>query len=709
MLRRVQALHSIPSKFAEDPGLSRAVAAIRGGSSETREMCMTPIRPPISKPRSIVPSVLLAAFLLLGASPQGAQLIGQEMVTPERPVPGPVIPPPFFRRALEQGTRSPDGRPGPGYWQVYSEYDIDARLDPASGLLSGRETILFHNRSPEELYTVSLFLHQNIHAEGVPRNRATEVTGGIRLQRVKAGGLELLPAQSVSGASYRVNAGVMSVRLPEPVEAGASVELEIEWSFLVPQNGSGRMGHSEREMYFLAYWFPKVAVYDDLRGWDAETYKGAEFYEGYGDYRVSLTVPENWTVMATGDLLNPDQVYTAQTRERMAAALQADTMIQIATENDRQAGAVTEPSLSGSLTYRFQAWNVRDFTWTTSNVQRWTGTSSLVPDRDGDGTDDRVAIHSFWRENRAPLWADQALYAKHSIEYESRFTGFSYPWPHMTSVEGADIIGGGMEFPMFTLMGSYQGSAAFNLYSVTAHELGHMWIPMIVGTNEKRHAWMDEGATSFLENQTEPDYWPGLIDQDQADMESYLNVTRAELEQSMMRHHDYYEPGPGGGTASYAKSASMLVTLRSLLGEEVFMEGYQSFIREWAYKHPSPWDFFNTFERVSGQDLDWFWYAFYYETWALDQAVESVTANADGSTAIVIRDQGFAPMPVRLRVTTDQEGVLHREVPVSHWFTGALTADVRIPASAGRVTRVEIDPDRGFPDLDRTNNVWEVR
>jgi hypothetical protein len=670
---------------------------------------MTPSRTLTAKLLPVVIPGVLAAALLLVWSPRGSQLAGQVAVTPERPVPGPVIPPPFFRAALENGTRSPDGRPGPGYWQVYAEYDIDARLDPASGLLSGSETIVFHNRSPRELFTVSLFLHQNIHAEGVPRNRATEVTGGVRLERVKASGMDLLPAQGATGASYRVNAGVMSVRLPEPVGAGASVELEIDWSFTVPQNGAGRMGHSDREMYFLAYWFPKVAVFDDLRGWDAETYQGAEFYEGYGDYRVSLTVPEDWTVMATGDLVNPEEVYTAQTRERMAAALQADTMVQIAAADDRRAGTVTESTASNSLTYRFEAGNVRDFTWTTSDVQLWTGTSSLVPDRDGDGTEDRVAIHSFWRDYRGPLWADQALYAKHSIEYESRFTGFSYPWPHMTSVEGADIIGGGMELPMFTLMGSYQGSAPFNLYSVTAHELAHMWIPMIVGTNEKRHAWMDEGATSFLENQTEPDYWPGLLDQDRADMEGYLNVTRAELEQSMMRHHDYYEPGPGGGTASYAKSASMLVTLRSLLGEDVFMDGYQSFIRDWAYKHPAPWDFFNTFERVSGQDLDWFWWAFYYETWALDQAVESVTQASDGSTAITIRDHGFAPMPVRLRVTTADDGVIEREVPVTHWFTGAVTAEVRIPASAGRVTKVEIDPDRGFPDLDRTNNVWEVR
>jgi hypothetical protein len=588
---------------------------------------------------------------------------------------------------------------------VYSEYDIDARLDPASGLLSGAETITFHNRSPMDLPVLALFLHQNLHSEGVARARPAEITGGIQLQRVKAQGEDLFPAQTLMTAGYAVDGGVMFVRPPTTVPAGESVELEIEWSFTVPQT-AGRMGHSNREMYLLAYWFPKIGVFDDLRGWDAEPYKGAEFYEGYGDYRVSLTVPNSWTVMATGDLQNAEEVLTAQTRERMAAALQADTMVQIATREDRDNGMVTQTSETGALTYRFEAENVRDFTWTTSSVQLWTGTSSLVPDRDGDGVDDRVAIHSFWREYRAPLWSEQALYAKHSIEFESRYTGLSYPWPHMTSVEGDDIIGGGMEFPMFTLMGSYEGRGAFNLYSVTAHELAHNWVPMIVGANEKRHAWIDEGATSFLENQTEPDYWPDIENQDSADFEAYLQLARAEMEESMMTHHDYYEPGPAGGVASYSKPASLMVTLRNLLGEDVFMEAYQSFIRDWAFKHPSPWDFFNTFERVSGQDLDWFWNSWYYETWALDQAVESVRTDGD-ETVVTIADRGFVPMPANVRITTREGRVLEREVPVTHWLSGELSAEIRIPASAGEVARVEIDPDWQFPDKDRSNNVWE--
>jgi hypothetical protein len=662
---------------------------------------------PMNMPRleTSVP-ILLVTLATAVWGPVSPGLEAQDAVAPRRPIPGPVVPPAFFRAALENGTRSPDGGPGPNYWQVYSEYDIDARLDPSSGLLSGSETIRFHNRSPVDIPVVQLLLHQNIHAEGVGRNRTVEVTGGVRLGRVRVAGQDLLPARSLAGPGYVVQGGVMSVRLPDPVRAGGSVELDVEWSFIAPQNGAGRMGHSEREMYFLAYWYPKVAVFDDLRGWDAEPYRGAEFYHGYGDFRVRLTVPNGWTVMATGELENPEEVYSPQTRARMAAALEADTMVQIATRADLEAGRVTELSPTGALTYRFRAENVGDFTWTTSNVQLWTGTSSLVPDRDGDGGQDRVAIHTFWREYRAPLWRDQALYAKHSIEFESVYTGFSYPWPHMTSVEGADIIGGGMEFPMFTLMGSYQGRRPEDLYAVTAHELGHMWVPMIVGANEKRYAWMDEGFTTFLENQTKPDYWPGLEDPDAAEREAYLAVARMEQEQSMMRHGDYYEPGPGYGNASYQKPATLLVTLRNLLGESAFMDAYQGFIRDWSFKHPTPWDFFNTFARLAGRDLDWFWTSWYYETWVLDHAVESVVREG-GDTVITVADRGFAFMPTRLRVQTDRGQTLEREVPVNHWLQGEVSAQILIPSSAGEVIRVELDPDQHFPDIDRNNNVWE--
>ncbi|HSG48729.1 MAG TPA: M1 family metallopeptidase [Longimicrobiales bacterium] len=652
-----------------------------------------------------VPEGLLAAvargvalvFLLVPAAAQAQTA---------RPVPGPVVPPPHFRAAVEAGTRSVDGRPGPAYWQNRAQYRLDASLDPADGRVAGTVLIRYENRSPRALEELVLHLHQNLHAPGVMRNEPQEVTGGVELRevRVDGGAIRPLDPDGPPRAGYRVEGTLMHIGLDRPVPPNGVVEVEVGWSQLLPQNGAGRMGHSRREMYFVAYWFPKMAVYDDLRGWDAEPYLGgAEFYDAFADYEASLTVPGGWTVMATGDLLNAPEVFTAGTLQRLAAAAAADTVVTVARVNELAAGTVTVPG--EALTYRFRATGVRDFTWTASNAQQWDATSARVPDRDGDGAPDRVAIHAFWRPERAPLWRDQARYGKHAIEFHSRYTGLTYPWPHMTSVEGGDIIGGGMEFPMLTLIGDYRGRTPQDLYNVTSHELAHMWIPMVVGTNEKRYAWMDEGSTTFLENESRYEYWPGT-DAHALEREVYLAAARAEAEEPLMRHGDHYQAG-GYGVASYSKPGTLLGTLRGLLGEETFLRAYRAFIRDWAFQHPTPWDLFNTFEREAALELDWFWQAFFYETWVLDQAVAGVETGPAGSV-IRIQDRGFAPMPATVHVETASGSLLEREIPLERWLAGETVVEIRIPAAAGPVVRVEIDPRGVYPDVDRGNNVWRA-
>ena len=653
--------------------------------------------------RSMTSSLVTTLLVLILAPAPAVAQVAQEEIVLTRPIPGPVVPPAYYLEAIESGTRTPDGRPGPDYWQIYSEYDIEAKLDPRTGVVSGRQMVRFFNRSPEDIPFLMLHLHQNQHAEGVPRRGFSEVTGGITLHSVAVDGTHLFATASPEEPGYLVMGSIMRLQLPTPVAAGGAVEVEVTWSFRVPRS-AGRMGHSDREMYFLAYWFPKIGVYDDLRGWDAEPYLGSEFYDSYADYRVSISVPAGWTVMATGNLENSEEVFSEQTIERLAAARTADDVVKIATTEDRQEGRVTISPPSGTLTYHFEANLVRDFTWTASNVQEWDATTAIVADRDGNGVEDKVDIHSFWRPERAPLWVDQARYAKHSIEFLSRETGLTYPWPHMTSVEGDGIIGGGMEFPMLTLIGSYRTRGeAINLYGVTLHELAHMWTPMILGTNEKRHAWMDEGFASYLTARGLPEYWPEADDPEAEEAAAYLSAARDEGEGAMMRHGDYYEQGYG--VASYAKPSTMLVMLREFLGDEVFEGALRAYFDEWIYKHPTPWDFFSTLERAAGTDLDWLWSSWYYETWHLDQAVAGVTEGAEGPV-VTIEDHGFVPMPALVRIETSEGGTIEHTVPVSHWLSGATSYDIELPSSVGEVREVRIDPEGLFPDLDRDNNVW---
>jgi hypothetical protein len=623
-----------------------------------------------------------------------------------RPVPAPVVPPAFFRNAVAAGTRTRDGRPGPKYWEQWTTYDIQAKLDPATAHLVGTVEIAYQNRSPQTLHTLGLHLYQNLQAKGVARHEAEEVTGGIKLTSVVVDSQEVSEGDISSGPGYKVDGTVMTLRPVWPVQPGDTVHMKISFEETLPQSGAGRMGWSDHDVYLVAYWFPKMAVYDDLRGWDDQPYLGqAEFYEGYGDYHVSLTVPAGWTAWATGTLANPKQVYSSQTLARLAEADSSDDRVVVATPQELEAGTVTAASTSGTLTYDFDADSVRDFTWTTSDVQRWDATSAVVGDSTAPGGQRRVLINTFWRENRAPLWSEQWKYAKESVEYHSRYTGYPYPWPHMTLVEGADIIGGGMEFPMMTLIGAYKGAQPSKLFDVTAHEIGHMWIPMIVGSNENRHAWIDEGSATFLEDQALMEYWPG-VDYHLLEEQSYLKAARAGEEQSMMRAGDYYPPGPGYVVASYSKPASLMAALREVMGTDAWTKAYRTFISEWAFKHPTPWDFFDTFQRFAKQNLDWMWSAYYYETWTLDQAVLSVDNSPPDGPVIVLQDRGTAPFPTTVQITTTGGGILSRQVGVEQWLKSGREVDLKLPASVGAVTQVQLDPQGYAPDIDRSNDFW---
>lgn len=624
-----------------------------------------------------------------------------------RPIPYPVVPPADFQRALAGGTRSPSGAPGTGYWQQWAHYDLHARLDPIAKRLDGRARIVYRNNSPDTLPVFFLHLLQNLHAAGAARNEPQQVTGGVELHRVAVDGRALSERRDKE-PGYRVQGTILDVHPPRPLEPGGAVELAVDWSFTVPQSGAGRMGWSRDNFFFIAYWYPQVAVYDDVVGWQLDQYLGqAEFYSGFGTYRLTVEAPEGWVVMGTGALENREAVLPDPILRRLRQAEESDTVVHVLTNDDFGPGKATRRSATGYLRWQFGADTVRDVAFSATRESLWDAARTPVGDRDDDGHTDYARIDALYRET-APRWQQTWRYAQHAIDFLSRWTGYPYPWPHMTAVEGGGIIGGGMEFPMMTLIGDYNARRDSGLYYVTAHELAHMWIPMIVGADEKRHAWMDEGSTSFNENQARKEFFPGR-DHDDPDRQTYLTVARQGLEGELIRRSDYHYPGPAYGIASYSKPATLLVALRGLLGDETFVRTYRTYIRNWAFKHPRPWDFFNTFNEGAGETLDWFWRTWYYETWTLDHAVASVTTQRAASrgpveTTIAIEDRGMAPMPTRVTITLESGESIDREIPVSHWLTGARRAEITI---AGTPQRVEIDPEGVFPDVDRTNNLWE--
>ncbi len=626
-----------------------------------------------------------------------------QQILPERPLPYEIVPPRGYQLSVLRGNRSPDGQPGENYWQQFAEYDITATLDPEARKLSAMAKITWYNNSPDTLRRVHLELVQNHHAEGVVRNRPAEVTGGINLQRVTVNGTEFKEEQ-VTRNRYTVNGTRMFFWLPEPLGSGEQVQIDIVYDFVIPQRGAGgRMGHSEDNLFYLGYWYPHMVVYDDVVGWHPDPYLGqAEFYHGFADYNLTIHAPENWLVMATGELVNAEEVLHPEVLSRWRKAGDSDEPIRVYTAGSGQAPTVRATGDSGMPAWRFRAQNVRDVAFSATRESHWDAARTAVGDLTGNGHDDYTVINTFWREE-APLWSEVTAYQQHAISFMSNLTGFPYPWPHMTAVEGAGIIGGGMEYPMMTVMGDYNLRGEDALYSVTAHELAHMWIPLIVSTDERRYSWFDEGNTVFSTAEAANEYIPGRQSHSRSQF-SYISAARRGDEGPIMRRSDYHYSADHFRLASYPKPATVLVALRHLMGEDLFLEAYRSFINDWAFKHAYPWDFFRTFERVSGRNLDWFWYSWYYETWVLNQAI-ALVEDVDEGTRIVIRDEGKVPMPVYLTVTRMDGEESEYKIPVDDWLRGKRETEIIIPDR--QVQQVVIDADRKLPDIDRQNMSWK--
>lgn len=615
-----------------------------------------------------------------------------------RPHLGPVVAPMNFQEAIRTGTRTTNGAPGVGYWQNFSTYRLTARVATDTKRLDGTAEITYRNNSPDTLVNLHVDLTQNFHRGDAVRNEPAEVTGGYELKRVSVAGTEL--REGDSGPRYQVMGTRLAILPPRPILPGQTVTLNIDYSYTIPQAGAGeRMGYSRDNLFYLAYWYPQMAVYDDVVGWHSDQFTGTtEFYSGFANYDITIDAPEGWVVMGTGRLENAQQVLSPDVFARLQRAEASDEVVRIIDASNMT--RATARGTNGRLRWRFIADSVRDAAFSMTRQSFWDARRTAVGDRDGDGRTDYTRVDAFYRED-APRWRESARYSAHAIAFLSNYIGIPYPWPHMTAVEGADIMGGGMEYPMMTLIGDYNERGDTALYAVTAHEEAHMWFPMIVASDERRYTWMDEGTTAFNENQAERDFWkprnPAKFEIE--DQESYAQVVRAGAEGEIMRRSAYHYSGFAYGVASYDKPASMLTALRTILGEDVFMRAYRMYAQRWKYKHPYPWDMWNTFENVSGRDLDWFWQAWYHTTWYLDQAVASVTGNT-----ITIEDRGQVPMPTQLTITRENGEVIRREIPVETWFNATRTT-VTVPEGPA-IVRVEIDAQRGFPDIDRANNVW---
>ena len=600
----------------------------------------------------------------------------------KRVVPYPIDLPADYVAAIANGTRATNGRPGPKHWTNYARYSIEAELDPTASRLTGKAELTYVNRSPHELDQLVLHAYQDLMKAGAPRTRTVTATNGFELQSVHIG------AKKVTA---RVSDTRLTVRLPAALQPGAETTLTIEWAFDVPKAGTApRMGHEGENVFYLGYWYPQFAVYDDVEGWVADPHRGnGEFYMDYADYDLAITVPQGYLVRATGELRNADEVLTKRALDALTLAAEQREVVHVIDADDHEAGKVTASSASGKLTWKFHAENVRDAAVSVARTYLWDATHAVIKDKHGPGKDGTCMIHAVYEPNSGD-WVRAAEYARHTIEYMSAHV-HAYPWPHMTACEG--IIGGGMEYPMMTICGGRQPAG------VIAHELIHMWFPMLVGSNEKRCAWQDEGFTSFWTTLCRDDFLQRTTGP-RRDVLGYANTVASGGDAACMRHADAYG-SDNFGFATYGKPAAILHQLRALLGDETFFAAFRRYAADWAFKHPYPYDFFRSFSDAAGQDLEPYFRTWFFETWRLEHAITEVAADATG-TVVTIEDHGRALHPCVVEATFADGRTERQTVPMATWRISSRT-QLRF---VGNATKVVIDPDTTSLDCNRKNNTW---
>ncbi len=617
---------------------------------------------------------------------------------------------PLFEQMVEfRGTpyRSASGAPGHAYWQNRADYDITVSLDEEAHSLTGNITITYTNNSPDALEFIWLQLDQNKFTAD-SRGTAVQPYNGGRWVGATDGGYELSSLQIATverrgrGVSYSpeytVNDTRMQILLKEPLEAnGGKVNISMNFSFKIPEYGADRMGRLETEngwIYELAQWYPRLAVYDDVKGWNVEPYLGSgEFYLEYGDFDYKVTVPYDHIVVGSGELVNANEVLTASQRENMKKATESDERVYLVSPDEVADPTKTRPKQDGTFTWHFRMKNSRDIAFASSKAFIWDAARINLP-----SGKKALAMSVYPKESDGEnAWGRSTEYTKASIEHYSE-KWYEYPYPVAVNVAGNV---GGMEYPGLSFC-SWK-STTRGLWGVTDHEFGHNWFPMIVGSNERLYPWMDEGFNTFINHYSTLAFNDGeyssTLDQAQRFVPSLTDSEREAIATYPDVTQSY-----NLGFVAYRKPGMGLVLLREvILGEERFDRAFKAYIKRWAYKHPTPLDFFNTMENVAGEELDWFWKGWFYSTENLDQSVDGVVYDNAGNPYIRLSNRGGLVMPVIIEVT-EQDGKKNRfTLPVEVWQRGD---EWTFRYEGGSVESVVLDPDRQLPDINIGNNHW---
>jgi len=623
---------------------------------------------------------------------------------------------PLFYTKNGSEYRSASGQPGPKYWQNRADYVLNATLNDKINEVTGSEVLTYTNNSPDKLSFLWMQLDQNLFRSD-SRGTAIVPLAGSRNwgngQKFDAGykikSIKLVSQDkgktTETDLKYLIDDTRMQIYLPADIDAnGGQVKLKIDYSFISPDYGSDRMGvlgtqqSKNGKIFTMAQWYPRMYVYDDINGWNPQPYTGpGEFYLEYGDFDINITAPANHIVVCSGELQNPQDVYTPEQLKRWAQAEQSEETVIIRSASE-VTSAASRPAGKTELTWKFKIKNARDAAWGSSAAFIIDAAKMNLP-----SGRKAMAISAYPVEsNGKEAWGRSTEYIKKSVEYNSK-KWFEYPYPNATAVAG---IVGGMEYPGIVFCGV--GAAGGSLWSVNDHEFGHTWFPMIVGSNERLYGWMDEGFNTFINTLSTYYFNNGEYRRARSDMHIVgTQMTKPGLDPVLTVPDNTKEPNTG--TLLYNKPAAGLTLLREqVLGAQRFDLAFRTYINRWAYKHPTPDDFFRTMENVSGENLNWFWRSWILNNWRLDQAVKEVKYVKDdpkqGAVITIINNEKM-PMPVIMEIKTVSGKTERIKLPVEIWERN--TSWTFIYPSAEELQSVVIDPDHMMPDVDTDNNTWK--
>ena len=619
---------------------------------------------------------------------------------------------PNFYKNNGTETRSASGAPGHKYWQNRADYQIDISLNDKTNEFVGSQMVTYTNNSPDKMDFLWMNVDQNLFKNGsrgkavIPtdgsRNgdKGQEFDGGHNIKFVKL--ITTLGGKSTEvDAKFEITDTRMQIFLPKSLAAnGAVVKIKIDFSFVSPVYGSDRMGIQDTKngkIFTVAQFYPRMCVYDDVKGWNTLPYLGAgEFYLEYGDFDVNITAPSNHIVVCSGELQNPTEVYTSEQMKRWAVAEKSNSTIMIRNDEEVKDPA-SRPAGKPNLTWKFKIKNSRDVAFASSAAFIVDAAKINVPSGKKCVAISAYPIESVGQDG----WSRSTEYTKASIEHYSKLW-YEHPYPAAINVAGNE---GGMEYPGIVFC-KYTSKTA-ELWGVTDHEFGHGWFPMIVGSNERQFAWMDEGFNTFINSLSTAAFNKGEYKEPAQNMHQMSEVlTNSELEPIYAAPDGLKEKNLG--ILAYFKPSAGLTMLREqILGAERFDRAFRAYVDRWAFKHPTPDDFFRTIENVAGEDLHWFWRSWFLNNWKLDQSINKIKYKKNDplkGAIVFIENLEQMPMPVTLDIKYKSGKSERKKLPVEIWQRNKdWSFELK---STEEITSITIDPDNVLPDSNSANNVW---